>query len=944
MSNPTVQPDLHHKMSKKIAQLTKVIYHLNTVNEDNTFAAEARSLSHQNEIGTILKDASSKINKFREIVEEKKVAVDAAAELEQFKRKHDEEKAAALSKIESIQTAYDAKYASLRAESHDSILLLRDDASTAKSRLADAISSFESKSRSLKAAYESNKGVKSEEVEAMRKLHQSEIAEVVRSHNEKFNNMLVEQMTAQETLKDRMTKESTNALADAAASAAQALEKLRGEMNKATDRKLDALRAEHAEELGGQRKKLAAALEKAIGDVGSLRAQIAEHESQMASASDLQKASDVEITRLKKTLADLRSQMASSGSETDSILASLREENSSLLDAAARKDGELKALGLALQRGKDEALAAREKLLRELSDGHEQMEQLKRAGGDSAKELERLLSEARTAEASISSLNRTVETLNETIAANAASFASSSEKYEATVASLKDEIAKLSSSMGDSQSALQKKIDELVGKVEETKQRGEKNVRAAEVAFEAKEKETAAEFEAGLAAAAADHAAVVKVWESKVAEARSEGERNVMAANQKTAEAKVTGERSVAAAKKEAAATLAKSLKDWETERNQLNKRIADLSANSATEADLLKGDVATFKKQTAALTAELEKNKSEVAKLSGIGSDLKRQIDELRKELEANTVAAKSKLEQELNKLREHHEGLVSKNDGANADAIMAMEMELKEDFNKKMAALRAEMEAAVEEEKAKFEKLKAASEGREGGLSSQLSKEKAEHTASVERLQKTINDLSSSNKSGMAELAKAHQEEIDRLKKALTDEHDGRMADAKSAEERMKKETEAKHGEEKRRLDEEAREKLEKELRKAAEDELKKLREKDEKLKEDDQLNQQELAQLQSAQQERAQQLQLDQQELAQQELAQQQRDQQERAKQELDRLESYHQQQLQELAQQQRDQQKRAQQELAQWQQYIEEQIEKLTENRGEESDDNKRKRGD
>ena len=28
-----VFPDIHHKMSKKIAQLTKVIYHLNTKNE-----------------------------------------------------------------------------------------------------------------------------------------------------------------------------------------------------------------------------------------------------------------------------------------------------------------------------------------------------------------------------------------------------------------------------------------------------------------------------------------------------------------------------------------------------------------------------------------------------------------------------------------------------------------------------------------------------------------------------------------------------------------------------------------------------------------------------------------------------------------------------------------------------------------------------------------------
>lgn len=37
-----VFPDLHHKMSKKIAQLTKVIYHLNTKNEDH----EVRCTSH----------------------------------------------------------------------------------------------------------------------------------------------------------------------------------------------------------------------------------------------------------------------------------------------------------------------------------------------------------------------------------------------------------------------------------------------------------------------------------------------------------------------------------------------------------------------------------------------------------------------------------------------------------------------------------------------------------------------------------------------------------------------------------------------------------------------------------------------------------------------------------------------------------------------------------
>ena len=41
-------PDLHHKMSKKIAQLTKVIYHLNTRNDDHE--AELAVLTAQHEV------------------------------------------------------------------------------------------------------------------------------------------------------------------------------------------------------------------------------------------------------------------------------------------------------------------------------------------------------------------------------------------------------------------------------------------------------------------------------------------------------------------------------------------------------------------------------------------------------------------------------------------------------------------------------------------------------------------------------------------------------------------------------------------------------------------------------------------------------------------------------------------------------------------------------
>jgi myo-inositol catabolism protein IolC len=70
-----VFPDLHHKMSKKIAQLTKVIYHLNTRNEDHQSEMEALAYHHQAEIQQLALDAANKIAKFKDLIESRKVAV-----------------------------------------------------------------------------------------------------------------------------------------------------------------------------------------------------------------------------------------------------------------------------------------------------------------------------------------------------------------------------------------------------------------------------------------------------------------------------------------------------------------------------------------------------------------------------------------------------------------------------------------------------------------------------------------------------------------------------------------------------------------------------------------------------------------------------------------------------------------------------------------------------
>jgi 5,10-methylenetetrahydrofolate reductase len=51
--------DVHHKMSKKIAQLTKVIFHLHSKNEENSQYQNSLTGAYEREIETILREANT---------------------------------------------------------------------------------------------------------------------------------------------------------------------------------------------------------------------------------------------------------------------------------------------------------------------------------------------------------------------------------------------------------------------------------------------------------------------------------------------------------------------------------------------------------------------------------------------------------------------------------------------------------------------------------------------------------------------------------------------------------------------------------------------------------------------------------------------------------------------------------------------------------------------
>lgn len=72
--------ETHHKMSKKIAQLTKVIFHLHSKNEENSAMHQAIQNAYEKEIETLLSSANT-------VVSRQKDAITKAQEGEAWKRR-----------------------------------------------------------------------------------------------------------------------------------------------------------------------------------------------------------------------------------------------------------------------------------------------------------------------------------------------------------------------------------------------------------------------------------------------------------------------------------------------------------------------------------------------------------------------------------------------------------------------------------------------------------------------------------------------------------------------------------------------------------------------------------------------------------------------------------------------------------------------------------------
>ncbi|XP_059556180.1 protein FAM184A isoform X3 [Myotis daubentonii] len=333
-------PDLHLKMSKKIAQLTKVIYALNTKNDEHESAIQALKDAHEEEIQQILAETREKILQYKSRVTEESDLKRKIQVLEASLEDHMKMKQQALAEFEAYKHRVEDMQLCAEAQHVQRIVTMSRELEEIRRKFEERLRSF----GQLQVQFEKDKRLA---LEDLRTAHRQEIQELLKSQQDHSASVHKEQEKAgdpQEVEEETLNK----TLEELKLEQKRLIEDYEGKLNKAQsfyEHELDTLKRSQlftAESLQASKEKEAelrkefqaqeAVLRKTIG---KLRTELQMVQDEAGSLRDkcqkLQKAlvtAENSVQGLQKQLDDAKQgEMAllSKHKEVESELAAARE-------------------------------------------------------------------------------------------------------------------------------------------------------------------------------------------------------------------------------------------------------------------------------------------------------------------------------------------------------------------------------------------------------------------------------------------------------------------------------------------------------------------------------------------------------------------------------------------------------------------------------------------
>ncbi|XP_065487093.1 protein FAM184A isoform X2 [Caloenas nicobarica] len=172
-------PDLHFKMSKKIAQLTKVIYALNTKNDEHEAAIQALKEAHEEEIQQILAETREKILQYKSKVAEEMDLKRKIQVLEESLEDHKKMKHQALTEFEAYKDRVEDMQLCAEAQHVQRVVTMSREVEEIRKKFEERLRSF----IQLQVQYEKDKRTALEDLRAAHRLEIQELLKTQQSQN-----------------------------------------------------------------------------------------------------------------------------------------------------------------------------------------------------------------------------------------------------------------------------------------------------------------------------------------------------------------------------------------------------------------------------------------------------------------------------------------------------------------------------------------------------------------------------------------------------------------------------------------------------------------------------------------------------------------------------------------------------------------------------------------
>ncbi|XP_071997785.1 protein FAM184A isoform X2 [Engystomops pustulosus] len=175
--------ELHLKMSKKIAQLTKVIYALNTRNDEHESGVQAIKEAHEEEIQQILAETREKILQYKNKVSEETELKRKIQALEESLEEHKKMKHQALTEFEVYKHRVEDMQLCAEAQHVQRVVTMSREVEEIRKRFEERIRSF----MQLQVQFEKDKRAALEELRTTHRLEMQELLKAQHSQNATLN-------------------------------------------------------------------------------------------------------------------------------------------------------------------------------------------------------------------------------------------------------------------------------------------------------------------------------------------------------------------------------------------------------------------------------------------------------------------------------------------------------------------------------------------------------------------------------------------------------------------------------------------------------------------------------------------------------------------------------------------------------------------------------------